>query len=418
MVDGILTEGGAGRPADHAQTGRRAAGSRALRCARCGEAFGCGARDAGCWCQDYPPLPAEAIDAGSDCLCPSCLLGVHVDRALSAKTMPLGALGQVADLARRIALAQHTLEPRLDRAAMLVFAADHGITAEAVSAYPREVTWQMVENFRRGGAAINVFCRAQGLPLWVVDAGVDHDFGPAAQDGGQQAGQTRFLSTSMGPGTGNFLHGHAMALEQATEALARGAGVVRDLLQATHAQAIGFGEMGIGNTTSASALCCRLLGLSPLELVGAGTGLDEAGIVHKRAVVERALLRHADAHTPLAVLAALGGFEIAQMAGAMLESARQQLLIVVDGFISTAALVVARAMMPEVMRQAIFAHCSGERGHRHVLEALGAEPVLQLGMRLGEGSAAALVMPLLRSAAAMLSEMASFESAAVSRAGR
>lgn len=385
---------------------------RRLDCSQCGEVMECGAQADQCWCQAYPSLPPEAVDPLRDCLCAACLLNAPIDFALNQKTMPLGALGEIGELAKQIARIQKTTQPKVERSAILVFAADHGVSEEGVSAYPKEVTWQMVENFRRGGAAINVLTRVQGIGLFVVDAGVDHDFPAKADDISASLGT--FLSQKVGPGTANFVRGPAMTLGQAQTCLDKGRQAARHAIQENATQALGFGDMGIGNTTSAAALICKLLKLSPQEVVGRGTGIDDATLNLKKDVVARALTVHAQAHSPLEVLASLGGFEIGQMTGAMLEAAQWGQILVIDGFISSAALLLAHAMEPAILQSCVFAHQSGETGHALVLKALGVKPLLKLGLCLGEGSGAALAMPLLKSAAAILTEMASFATSGVS----
>jgi len=317
-------------------------------------------------------------------------LAEAIDAALAAKTMPAGALAGLADLARAIARCQGSATPQVERTALLVFAGDHGIVAEGVSAYPAEVTGQMLANFAAGGAAVNVFCRANQIALEVIDAGV-------------------------GRPTANFAREPAMTEAQAQAHIDAGAAAARAAIARHRAQALGLGEMGIGNTASAAALTARLLGLDAARCVGPGTGLDAERLAHKRAVVERALARHASATTPLAALAAFGGHEIAMLVGAIEAAAQQRCVTVIDGYVVTAALLVAWRRNPAVLRACVFAHRSAEPGHAHALSALGARPLLDLGMRLGEGSGAALAMPLLRAAARMLVEMASFEQAGVSR---
>ena len=335
-------------------------------------------------------------------------VSLELDAALQAridhKTKPLGALGRIEALALQLGRIQGTLTPRLARPAMLVFAADHGVVAEGVSAYPQEVTYQMVLNFLAGGAAINVFARQNGLALRIVDAGVKGEFAP----------HPKLVDAKVAPGTANFLHGPAMSEAQCLTALERG----RELAQAEAAagsNVLGFGEMGIGNTTSAAALMSALCGLPAADCTGRGTGLDDAGVSRKNAVITQALARHAlTAHEPLRALAAVGGLEIAMMAGAMLGAAQQRALLLIDGFIATAALLVAARMQPAILDYCVFCHRSDESGHARLLRELGGEPVLALGLRLGEGSGAAVALPIVMAAANFLNEMASFESAGVS----
>ncbi|HVL76307.1 MAG TPA: nicotinate-nucleotide--dimethylbenzimidazole phosphoribosyltransferase, partial [Noviherbaspirillum sp.] len=321
-------------------------------------------------------------------------------RAIDSKTKPLGSLGVLEALALQIGLIQRSVAPCVKTPAVLVFAGDHGVVEEGVSAYPQSVTWQMVENFLAEGAAINVFARRNGCRLLVVDAGVNHDFGP----------RTGLLDRKLGPGTRNFAREPAMTRAQCELAMRYGAGIVAEL----DGNVLGFGEMGIGNTSAASALMHRLTGASLDDCVGAGAGLDAPGIAHKRAVLERAIARHAGVHEPLDLLATFGGFEIAMMAGAMLAAAERRMVLLIDGFIVTSALLVASRLQPAILDYCVFSHCSDERGHRQMLENLGARPLLQLGLRLGEGSGAALALPLVQAAVDFLGEMATFESAQVS----
>jgi nicotinate-nucleotide--dimethylbenzimidazole phosphoribosyltransferase len=258
----------------------------------------------------------------------------------------------------------------------------------------------MVENFLANGAAINVFARQNGASLYVVDAGVNHDFGP----------RPGLLDRKLAHGTRNFALEPAMTAQQCATAMEHGAALVADL----PGNVVGFGEMGIGNTTSAAALMHKLAGIPVADCVGAGTGLSPEGVLRKQRVIEAAVARHAGVMEPLDVLAIFGGFEIAMMAGAMLEAAARRKTLLIDGFIVTSALLVASRIAPAILDYCVFAHCSDEAGHRRMLEQLGARPLLQLGMRLGEGTGAALALPLLHAAANFLNEMATFSSAAVS----
>jgi nicotinate-nucleotide--dimethylbenzimidazole phosphoribosyltransferase len=335
-------------------------------------------------------------------------LSHDLDAALQAridsKTKPLGALGRLEALALQLGRIQNALNPRLSRPAILVFAADHGIVEEGVSAFPQEVTYQMVLNFLAGGAAINVFARQNGFALRVVDAGVKGAFAP----------HPRLIDAKVAPGTANFLHAPAMTEAQCLAALERGRQLARAETEAG-SNVLGFGEMGIGNTTSAAALMSVLCGLPVEQCTGRGTGLNEAGLTRKQTVISQALQRHAlRCDDPLAALAAVGGLEIAMMAGAMLGAAEQRALLLIDGFIVTSALLVAARLQPAILDYCVFAHQSDESGHARLLQQLGARPLLDLGMRLGEGTGAALVFPILMAAANFLNEMASFESAGVS----
>lgn len=328
-------------------------------------------------------------------------LSTRLQQLLDNKTKPVGSLGQIERLAQRIGLILGSESPRLQTPQLVVFAGDHGLAARGVSAYPSDVTWQMVENFLAGGAAVSVLARQHGIGLTVVDCGVRHAFAP--RDG--------LLVRKVAAGTADALDGPAMTRDQCELALTNGAA----LLHGLPGNALLLGEMGIGNTSSASLLMSRLTGLDVADCTGAGTGLDAAAVRRKIDILRQVLDRHADARDPVAALAALGGFEIATMVGAVLQAAVERRVIVVDGFIATAAVLVASALQPHVLQRCVFAHRSGERGHALLLAHLKAEPLLDLGLRLGEGSGAALAWPVLQSACALLCEMASFESAGVSR---
>ena len=332
-------------------------------------------------------------------------LTARLQHLLDNKTKPLGSLGRLEALALRIGEVLGTEAPALLQPQMLVCAGDHGLAAKGVSAFPSDVTWQMVENFLAGGAAVSVLARQHGLQLTVVDCGVAR---PIAQRE-TAPGAPRLLVHKVAPGTADASVGPAMTAEQCAQAIANGMEVVRGL----PGNALLLGEMGIGNTSVASLLLARLAGLPLAEVTGAGTGLDAAGIERKRAVLQQALDTNADATTPLAALAALGGYEVATLVGAVLQAAAERRVIVVDGFITSAAVLVASRLQPAVLQRCVFAHRSGERGHALMLAQMQAEPLLDLGLRLGEGSGAALAWPLLQSACAVLAEMASFESAGV-----
>jgi nicotinate-nucleotide--dimethylbenzimidazole phosphoribosyltransferase len=338
-------------------------------------------------------------------------------RAIAAKTKPLGALGQLEDVAVRLSLLQQTLKPAVDHTRVCVFAADHGVTDEGVSAYPRAVTAEMMKNFDRGGAAINVIAASLGVSVDVIDVGVDSD----DQRVGQRSARVR-------RGSRNMVSEPAMTDGELTAALAVGAAAARDA-HGDGIQALGLGEMGIGNTTAAAALLSALSGRPAAETVGRGTGVDDDGIERKRAAVSRALALHADRpRGGRESLRRLGGLEIAAITGATREAARLGLAVVADGFISTVGVLAALHMATDDSDEALsrltaalfFAHRSAERGHRLALEMCGAfpgadaRPLLDLGLRLGEGSGAALAMPVLRAAAAIMANMATFESAEIS----
>ena len=320
------------------------------------------------------------------------------------KTKPLGALGRLEDLALQIGLIQNSLTPQLNKPTMLVFAGDHGIAASGVSLYPQAVTAQMVLNFLNGGAAINVFAKQNNMQLRVIDAGVNHQF----------KAHPNLINAKIANGTANFLHEAALTQAQCEQALTFGASLTVKEIEAG-CNVLGFGEMGIANTSSASCLMSILCGLPIAQCVGRGTGLDDAGMVHKTAILKKAIEYHAiNAQNTLQMLATFGGFEIAMMAGAMLGAAEQKVVLLIDGFIASSALLVASKLQPNILQYCVFAHCSGEAGHRQLLNYLGATPLLDLGLRLGEGTGAALALPLLQAAVNFLNDMASFESAGVS----
>ena len=330
-----------------------------------------------------------------------------LQRKLDQKTKPLGALGGIETLARQLGEILGTDNPQLHSPQLVVFAGDHGLAARGVSAYPSDVTWQMVENFLAGGAAVSVLARQHAIALTVVDCGVAHDFSPREAANAQQP---RLLLRKIAHGTRDTCEQTAMTTAQCRQAMSNGAGLVMEL----PGNALLLGEMGIGNSSAAALLLARLTGRDIALCTGVGTGLDEAAVARKTAVLAQVLQRHATVHTPLEALAAFGGFEIATMVGAVLQAAHERRVVLVDGFIASAAVLVAHAWQPRVLQRCVFAHRSGERGHALMLQHLGVTPLLDLGLRLGEGSGAALAWPLLQSACLLLSEMASFESAGVS----
>lgn len=317
------------------------------------------------------------------------------------KTKPQGALGLLEDLALQMGLIQCTDVVALLEPQMVVFSADHGIAEECVSAYPQAVTAQMVSNMLSGGAAVNVLARQHGFALHVVDAGVasELDNHPA------------LIKRKIASGTGNMCRQAAMTVPQMDQALQAGVELVRGL----PGNVVAFGEMGIANTSSAALILTRLTRTPIRESSGRGTGLTDEQFAHKRKMLMIASLRHRRATTPLEVLAAMGGFEIAMMVGAMLQAASQRRLVLVDGFIAGAAALVAQRLVPEVQHYMVFCHRSAERGHRRLLQHLKARPLIDLDLRLGEGTGALLAWPLLQSAAKLMSEMASFASAGVSQ---
>ena len=349
---------------------------------------------------NIPTIP-DLQDAG---------LSACLQHCMDHKTKPLGALGGIEQLALRIGAILGSETPQLQQPQMLVCAGDHGLAARGVSAYPSDVTWQMVDNFLAGGAAVSVLARQHALALTVVDCGMARDLAPRDA----APGQPRLLLRKVAAGTQDASVGPAMTAAQCAQALENGREVVRGL----PGNALLLGEMGIGNTSVASLLLSRLCNVSLDDCTGAGTGLDAAGVLRKRAVLAQALQANVGAVEPLHALAALGGFEVATLVGAVLQAALERRVIVVDGFITSAAVLVAVRMQPCVLQRCVFAHGSAEPGHALMLSQLGVRPLLNLGLRLGEGSGAALVWPLLQSACAILREMASFEAAGVAtRAG-
>jgi nicotinate-nucleotide--dimethylbenzimidazole phosphoribosyltransferase len=287
---------------------------------------------------------------------------------------------------------------------MLVFAGDHGIANSGVSPYPQAVTAQMVLNFLGGGAAINVFAKQNAFTLRVIDAGVNHVFAPVDQ----------LIDAKIGMGTVNFLNQPAMTANQCEQALTRGAELAKQEILAG-CNVLGFGEMGIGNTSSASCLMSVLCQLPIEDCVGRGTGLDDKGLQNKTDILQQAMQFHAlKGQDVMQALMTFGGFEITMMTGAMLAAAEQKSVLLIDGFIATAALLVAYKMQPNILDYCVFAHCSNENAHKKMLNFLGAKPLLDLGLRLGEGTGAVLVYPLVQAAVNFLNEMASFESASVS----
>jgi nicotinate-nucleotide--dimethylbenzimidazole phosphoribosyltransferase len=319
-------------------------------------------------------------------------------------TKPPGSLGRLEDVANRCAAIRETLALTAARPRIAIFAADHGVCEEGVSAFPQEVTAQMVTNYLRGGAGINAFARAGGIELTIVDVGVANPI--PAPDG--------LVSRRIAPGTHNFCRRPAMEENEAIAAIEVGIEIARDAA-AAGCDLLGFGEMGIGNTTSASAITAALTGRSPEAVTGTGTGADAACLARKRSAVERALALHAaELHTPLGVLRCVGGLEVAAMAGFCLGAAAHRVPVLTDGFIATAGAAIAVRLCPAARDYLFAAHQSVEPGHAHLLALLDLQPLLNLGMRLGEGTGAALGIKLVQASIAALSEMATFDSAGVS----
>lgn len=327
-------------------------------------------------------------------------LAQRVQHKLDQKTKPLGSLGQIEALALRLACILGTESPQLREPQMVVCAADHGLAARGISAFPSDVTWQMVENFLSGGAAVSVLARQHAMGLTVVDCGVAHEFAP----------REGLVDRKVAYGTADALETTAMTPAQCQQAIGNGMEVIKGL----PGNVLLLGEMGIGNTSAAAVLLARLCHLDIAHCTGAGTGLDATGVERKIAILRQVLERHSSAQSPLQALTAFGGFEIATLVGAVLQAATERRVILVDGFITTAAVLVAAKSQPHVLQRCVFAHRSGDRGHALMLAALKVTPLLDLGLRLGEGSGAALAWPLLVSAETILNRMASFEAAGVS----
>jgi len=328
----------------------------------------------------------------------------QIQHKINNKTKPLGALGKLEEVALQIALIQETLTPSLVKPHIVVFAASHGIASEGVSAYPPEVTFQMVLNFLQGGAAINVFTKQNGIELALVDAGVDHDFEP----------DENLIDAKINHGTKSFLSESAMTESECQQAIEKGKEIVKNIAK-TGCNVIGFGEMGIGNTSSAALIMSKLLNIPIEDCVGKGTGVNPDQYQNKINILMKAISNHAEVSiNPMQVLQTFGGFEIAMMCGAFLAAAEEKMVLMVDGFIASAAFLCAVKLNPAIKDFAVFCHQSEEKGHQLLLESLDVKPLLNLDMRLGEGTGCAVAYPLLKGAVAFLNEMASFESAGVS----
>lgn len=322
---------------------------------------------------------------------------------LDRKTKPVGSLGQLERVALDLCIAQRTDSPDVETIYGLIFAADHGVALDGVSAYPREVTAQMVLNIAGGGSAVATIGRANNVQIEVFDVGVDAEFVPAPM----------IHNVRVARGSGNIRVEPAMSEAELDAALDAGKRALHYAIE-RGAKTVAIGEMGIGNTTPASAISGAILGIEAAKITGPGTGVEGPAFARKVAIVEEAIARVSKYETPREILRQLGGFEIAAMAGVCLHAVETGVAVIVDGFITTAAALVAVRMRPEVRDQLIFSHCSAEGGHRILLNALDARPLVELQMRLGEGSGAVLCAPLIRAAAAVLKEMATFDEAGVS----
>ncbi len=317
---------------------------------------------------------------------------------IDTKTKPVGSLGRIEELAEQYARLKGELAPSLSQLGLTVFAADHGIAEEGVSAYPQSVTSQMVQNFVFGGAAANAFSNTVGAYLQVVDSGIK-----------SPVTHPNLIQKSMGPGTRNSAREPAMTPSVRDDAWSIG----QDMGETAHFDAVAYGEMGIGNTSTAALLAHKIIGAPIDELVGRGTGLDDTALESKKKILAAAAERTGALNARQAMVE-YGGFEIVMMAGAMTGAARNRKLVIVDGFIATTAALIVLELEPDLRPAFVFAHHSQEPGHRIILEHLDAKPLLDLGLRLGEGTGALLAWPLVKAAVAMLTDMASFESAGVS----
>lgn len=321
---------------------------------------------------------------------------------IDQKTKPIGSLGRLEELAKQIGLIQQTTHPELKKPVMLTVAADHGITEERVSPVPTEITWQQVLNFLNGGGGIGLLCQQFGFDLYVVDAGVNYDFDA----------HPKLINKKVRKSSRNFLEEAAMTTDECDKAIQNGRDVVKEFAD-KGTNVIGFGEMGIGNTSPATVLLSLYANLSVEDCTGPGCGLDKNGVKHKAEILQKAVDKHGIPDKPEDILASYGGLEIATIAGGMLEAARQGMLILVDGFITTAAFMAAYAITPLVKEYAVFSHQSGEQGHQKMLKHIETKALLDLGLRLGEGTGAALAFPIIEGSIAMLNKMTSFTEAKV-----
>lgn len=323
---------------------------------------------------------------------------------IDTKTKPIESLGTLETLAFQMATVFETLNPKIIKPNIVVFAADHGIANHGVSDYPQDVTRQMVNNFLEGGAAINVFCNQNAIALSIVDSGVNYDFPTNA----------KLINAKIAKGTQSFLHVPAMSETELQLCFEKGKAIIEDIAK-TGSNCIGFGEMGIGNTSTASALMSLLTGFSIEECVGKGTGINDQKLIEKQNLLKKALENYSGQAQLKQQLAYFGGFEIIQMASGMLTAFENKMLILVDGFICSTAYLIASKINPNISKNAVFCHCSAEKAHIKLLHYLDAKPILNLDLRLGEGTGCAIAFPILKSAEVFLNDMASFESAGVSR---
>jgi len=327
---------------------------------------------------------------------------------------PKGSLGRLESLAAQICMVQQTLKPRLSHPCHILFAGDHGIEREGVSFSPREVTWQQMINYTRGGGAVNMFCRQHGFKLLLVDVGVDYNFPEKLLATGITDTENKIVNRKIAYGTRNFLYESAMTKEEWDRAIVIGSKQV-DAWHREGSNIISFGEMGIANTSPSSIIMHLLLDI-PLDLcVGAGSGLDDDGIHRKYEVLKKAVDNYNNLEEKPPVWQYFCGLEMAATVGGMLRAAEHNMLILVDGFIMTACVLIARAINPDVMKCAIFGHCGDEGGHKRMLETMGAEPLLCLGLRLGEGTGALCAYPIVQSAVNMINEIDNFQHAKITK---
>lgn len=337
-------------------------------------------------------------------------LKVALQNKIDNLNKPKGSLGTLESLALQIGLVQETLSPTLSHPCHLLFGADHGIEREGVSVSPREITWQQMINFTRGGGGVNMFCHQHGFDLSIVDVGVDYDLTPYPE----------IINRKIAPGTGNFLYEPAMTYEQMNEAIQIGSDMVEQCL-AKGSNVISIGEMGIANTSPSSIWMHLFLGIPLDQCVGAGAGLNTDGIKHKLEVLQRSVFRFVEEtdaeerENPIEIIRQFGGFEMVAAIGAMISAAEHKMLVLVDGFIMTACMLAASQLYPEVLQAAIFCHQGDESGHKLMLQAMGVKGLLNLGLRLGEGTGALCAYPIVESAVHMINEMNNFENAKITK---
>lgn len=326
-----------------------------------------------------------------------------LQKKIDLKIKPLGSLGKLEKIALQIGRIQNTLSPKLKKMTMLVFAGDHGINEEGVSAFPQEVTYQMVKSFLSGGGGISVFTKQHGIDIKVVDAGVKYDFDP----------HPNIIISKIAKSTKNFLYEPAMTKKQCFSAIEKGAEIVKNIHK-NDCNIVGFGEMGVSNTSPSSVILSILCDIPIEDCVGKGGGICHERLSKKRKILKQAINNNKKSKEPLDVLITFGGFEIAMMTGAMLKAAELKMTLVIDGFINTSALLLASRLYPNIIDYCIFSHKSNEKAHINMLKELNVDPLLDLGLRLGEGTGAAISYPLIESAVIFLNEMASYEDGTVS----